>query len=107
LEGSKGHSALRTVKLDIFELREDARSSSDNTAYSNKTVEVGLTELAKGVVHRQVEDTNVDLGVNTLVIGVMEKDDIHGNLVEEFEHLSRGVCQEVSQNGLALGKMLI
>jgi hypothetical protein len=66
-----------------------------------------LTKLTEGVVDREIEDAHVNLRVNALVIGIMEEDDVHGDVVKELEHLGGGIGQEVSKNGLAFRKVLV
>ena len=107
MERTKCYTALGAVELDILKLREDARSSGDDTADPDKTVQVGLAKLTKCVVHGEIKDADMNLRVNTLVVRIVQKNDIHGNFVEELDHFSRRVGQKVSEDGLAFGEMLI
>ncbi|KAJ6443533.1 hypothetical protein O9K51_04712 [Purpureocillium lavendulum] len=107
LEGAERDAALGAVELDVLELREDAGAAGDDAADAYEAVEVRLAQLAEGVVDGEVEDADVDLGVDALVVGVVQQHHVHGHLVEELEHLGRGVGQEVGEDGLALREVLV
>jgi hypothetical protein len=107
LEGPDGNTTLGAVELDILELREDTTSSSNNAAYTDKTVEMQLAQLSESVVHGQVKDAYVDVRVNTLIIRVMQKNHIHGDFIEELQNFRSRVCQEVGQDSFAFGQVFI
>lgn len=46
-EWSKCRSTFAAVKLDIFELRENARSARDNPGHLDQAVEVALSQVSK------------------------------------------------------------
>lgn len=46
-EWSKCRSTFSAVKLDVFELREDARSARDNSGHLDQAVEVALSQVSK------------------------------------------------------------
>jgi hypothetical protein len=107
LERTQSLPTLATVKFDILELGEDTTPTSDNTANSYKAVEMRLTQLSKSVVDRQVEDADVNLGMNSFIIRIVQQHNIHSYLIKELKHLCRGVGQEVGKDGLAFCQMLV
>ena len=46
-EWSKRRSTFSAVKLDVFELREDARSARDDAGYLDQAVEIALSQVSK------------------------------------------------------------
>lgn len=104
-EGSEDLSALATVELDVFELREDARPAGDDSADAHEGIEVRLAQVTEGVGGRQLGDADVDLGVNASVVREREEDDLERDLVEDREHCRRRVGEEVGEDGLRVGQM--
>lgn len=46
-------------------------------------------------MNREIEDMDVDFGVDVFVVWVVEKYDIYGNLIEEFEDFGGSIGEEV------------
>ncbi len=68
---------------------------------------MSLAELAKGIVHRKIRYADMDFGMNTLIVGVVQQSNIHSDLVEDLEHLRRSIGEEVCQDGLRGRKVVI
>lgn len=99
-ERSQYGPTLATVELDIFQLREDAASSGDDTRNSHETVQVSLSKISKGKTGGQFRDSDVDFRMDPLVVGVVEKDGLKSDFIERGKHGLGRVGQKVGQNRL-------
>src|SRR5690242_4831130 len=106
MERTQCCSALCTVELDVLELGKDATTASNNSTDTDQTIQVRLTKLAQRVLNGYICDSDMDLVVNALVVGVVEKYDFHGDLVEDLEHLCGCVRKPVRECRLRLGQVI-
>jgi hypothetical protein len=107
LEGAEGHATFSASKHDELQLREYSRPSSHDAADSDKAVEVRLTELAKGIMNREIRYANMDLIVDAFVIRIMEEGHFHCCPVEYLENLRWNVHEEVRKNSFGAGEMVV
>jgi hypothetical protein len=93
-------AALSAIEFDILELREYTRPPGYDARHTDKVIQIACAEVAQGRAQRQISDTDVNFGVNTLVIGIVYENRSEGDLVENCEHCGRRVGEKVGEDGL-------
>lgn len=61
-----------------------------------------VTECRKG---RQVGDTDVNLGMNSLVRWIVEEDNIQSDRIEDFKHFPRTISKKICKNWLRIAEV--
>ena len=97
IERAKGGPAFYTIKLDIFQLGEHATSTCNYPRNADKVVEMGATKIAEGRCQGKIGNANVHFGMNTRIAREIHEDSTQSHLIEDFEHSSGRICQEVGQ----------
>ena len=98
VEGAENEATLKAIELDIFELWKDATALGDNARDTDEIIKVGTSEVAKSGRDRQLSDADMDLRVDTFVVGVIEQDRTEGVTIEDGEHGCGAVGKEISEN---------
>jgi hypothetical protein len=90
-EGPEGLATLAAVEFDIFELREDASAPGYYARDADQCVQMDLAKVTKRIRGRELRDADVNFWVNALVVGIVKKNGLERDCVEQSEHRRRRV----------------
>ena len=97
-ERTESCSTFAAVEFDVFELREDTRSTSDDSGHFDETIEISLTKVAQRQRSGKFGDSDVDLRVDSIVRRVVEQNGVESDFIEKRKQRLRGVGQEVRED---------
>ena len=107
VEGAKNEATLKAIELEIFELWKDTAAPGDNARDADEIIKVGTSEVARSGRDRQLGDADMDLRVDTFVVGVIEQDRMEGDTVKDGEHGCGAVGEEISENRFQVSQVQV